>query len=503
MTVYMQGTRRIDEIAAEARRLAYQENYSYTEGWDDNTVATIFNLALNKIYDRITQIDNVANIQEYTQSIISGQAEYDIPQDVKMKIQVMNVRFLYGPESWAFVTLVQSMIQDRFSYPTNIPSTYCIRNGKLILSPKPNVSRPEALIVNYQKRMRSLDFRRGKIKHVEGNPFGAVTAITNANPAQVTTSAAHGLITGDRVGLFGTFEPSLLKNNVFTITVTGATTFTLDNVNSTTMAVFSGSCIWKKNPNTTLINAYGSVSNITLANPGQVTTVTPHGLASGDKVGLTGTFEPNQLEQETFVVTVTGANTFTLNGIDTTLGSPFSGTCLWFKNPVIFQLNFNVTSQKDVNLQANANAILDKIDWASFVDENGSDVIDAIRVQGYNMALFQLTCAPNYVIPYASWLRFQALISNLDTFYVIQGDYASTHSQLDRQTEDYLIEYVVLRLLRLQSAAEPTEDQREAEESVLNRLAIAYRRYRPSVVPIIWQRRNNGPYGNTGGRGAY
>lgn len=413
----MQGTRRIDEIAAEARRLAYQENYSYTEGWDDNTVASIFNLALNKIYDRITQVDNVANIQEYTQTVVSGQAEYDIPQDVKMKIQVMNVRFLYGPETWQFVTLIQSMIQDRFSYPTNIPSSYCIRNGKLILSPKPNITRPDSLIVNYQKRMRSLDYRRGKVTGID-SPFGTVTGITNANPASVTTAA-------------------------------------------------------------------------------------PHGLTTGDKVGLTGIFEPNQLEQVTFIVTVTGASTFTLNGVDTTIANPFSGTCLWFKNPVVFQLNFTVTSQKDANLQANANSILDKVDWASFVDENGNDVIDAIRIQGYNMTTLKLTCAPNYVIPYASWLKFQGILANMDTFYVITGDYASTHSQLDRQTEDLLIEYVVLRLLRLQSAAEPTDDQREAEESVLDRLAIAYRRYRPSIVPIIWQRRNNGPMSQSGGRGAY
>jgi hypothetical protein len=430
MTVYMQGTRRIDEIAADARRLAYQENYSYTEGWDDNTVASIFNLALNKIYDRITEIDQVGNIQEYTQTVFSGQAEYDIPQDVKMKLQIINVRFLYGPADWQFVTLVQSMIQDRFGYSTNIPSTYCIRNGKLILSPRPNITRPDSLIVNYQKRMRSLDFRRGKVSGIEGTTDGALSTISN-----------------------------------------------------------------------------GTVTTISNANPAQVTTLVPHNLTTGDKVGLTGIFEPSPLDQGTYIVTVTGANTFTLNGIDTTNANVFSGTCLWFKNPVVFVLNFTSTSQKDVNMKANADSILDKVDWVSFVDENGSDVIDAIRIQGYNQGFAaippKITCAPNYVIPYTSWLKFQALLTNQDTFYVIQGDYASTHSQLDRQAEDLFLEYVVLRLLRLQSAAEPTEDQREAEEAVLSRLAIAYRRYRPSILPIIWQRRNMGSQSNTGGRGAY
>jgi hypothetical protein len=404
-------------MAANARQLAYQENYSYTEGWDDNTVGEIFNLGLNQLYDKICQVDNVANIEEYTQTVVAGVQEYDIPQNVNIAIQIMNVRYLYGPQSWEFVTLEQGMIQDRYSYPTNIPSTYCIRNGKILLSPTPNITRENALIVNYQKRMRSLDYRRGKVSNIISN-YGNVTNITNANPCEVETEFAHGLTTGDKVGLGGVFEPAELIEQTFIITVTGATTFTLDNV-------------------------------------------------------------------------------------DTSLSNPFSGICLWYENPVRFQLNFSVDSQKDVNLQANANAILDKVDWACFTDRNGEPVIDAIPLYGYNMTTFVLTADANYVIPYESWLRFQALITNQDTFYVITGDYASTHSQLDRKSEDLLVEYTVLRLLRLQSAAEPTKDQLDAEDAVLTRLAIAYRRYRPSVVPIVWQQRLRSRSWFWGGRGPY
>lgn len=417
MTVYMKGTRRIDEFAANARQLAYQENYSYTEGWDDNTVGEIINLGLNQLYDKICQIDNVANIEEYSTTVFAGVQEYPIPQNVKMALQIMNVRYLYGPETWQFVTLEQGMIQDRFSYPTNIPTTYCIRNGKILLSPTPNITRENALIVNYQKRMRKLDYRRGKVTNII-TPFGNVTNISNANPAQVTTQFAHGLSTGQKAGLGGVFEPGFLVD-------------------------------------------------------------------------------------ETFIITVTGPTTFTLNGVDTTLANPFSGTAIWYLNPVQFQLNFTVTSQKDSNLQANANSILDKIDWVCFTDRNGEPVIDAIPISGYNMTNFILTCEPNFVIPYDSWLVFQGLIANQDTFYVIGGDYSSTHSQLDRQSEDLLIEYSVLRLLRLQSAAEPTNNQLEAEAAVLDRLAISYRRYRPSVVPIVWQQRLRNRSWAYGGRGYY
>ena len=416
-TRYMQGTRRIDEMAANARQLSYQENYSYTEGWDDNTVGEIFNLGLNQLYDKITQVDSVANIEEYSQDVFAGVQEYPIPQAVKMAIQIMNVRYLYGPETWQFVTLEQGMIQDRFSYPTNIPTTYCIRNGKIILSPTPNISRERSLIVNYQKRMRKLDYRRGKVTNII-SPYGTITNITNASPAEVTTQ-------------------------------------------------------------------------------------TPHGLSNGMKVGINGLFDMYQLIDRTFIITVTGANTFTLNNVDSTLYNPFQGIAQWYQNPVQFQLNFDITSQKDVNLQANANSILNKIDWICFTSRDGEPVIDAIAINNYDMTNFIVNCEPNYVIPYLSWLKFEELINNQDTFYVVSGDYSSTHSQLDRQSEDLLIEYVVLRLLRLQSAAEPTQNQLDAETAVLDRLAIAYRRYRPSVVPIIWQQRLRSRSWFWGGRGPY
>lgn len=417
MTVYMKGTRRIDEMAANARQLSYQEKYSYTEGWNDNTVAEIFNLGLNQIYDKICQIDNVANIEEYKQTVYAGVQEYPIPQNVNLAIQIMNVRYLYGPQDWQFVTLEQGMIQDRFGYPTNIPSTYCIRNGKILLSPTPNITREESLVVNYQKRMRSLDYRRGKVDSI--------------------------------------------------------------------------------------LSAFGTVTNISNSNPCQVTTQNPHGLATGVKVGLNGIFEPLELIDQSFIITVTGANTFTLDGIDTTLSNVFSGVCNWFANPVQFQLDFTMTSQKDLNLKANANSILDKVDWICFVDRNGESIIDAIPINMYNMTTFVVTCESNYVIPYTSWVAFQKILANEDIVYVVTGDYASTHSQLDRKSEDLLIEYAVLRLLRLQSAAEPTKDQLDAEDAVLTRLAIAYRRYRPSVVPIVWQQRLRSRSWFWGGRGSY
>lgn len=413
---YQKGTRRTEELIAEARGLSYTEQYSYTEGWNDNVAVNILNFAIQRLYKAITMIDSPPNIEEYSMDIVARQQAYDIPIDVHMALRIVDVRYLYaGPNSpWAYVTLNEGMIQDRFSYPTNIPDTYCIRNGQLLLSPTPNISQNQSLVVNYQKRMRYLDVRRGKVSSIS-SLHGNIVNISNANPAEVTTEFAHGMITGSK-------------------------------------------------------SSIQSAEGMTLLNGG------------------------------VYDITVTGANTYTLDGVDTTLFAPYTGGGFWFQNPISFQLNFVVNSQKDVQMQANANSLLDKVDYCCIVDRFGNPIVDAIPLNGYNMTSFILTADPSFVFSAAQLALFNTSIAAGTLLYVVQGDYASTHSQLDRECEQQLIEYMILRFFRLQSNAEPTKDQADAERQVLEQLVAAYRRYRPSVMPIIFTQRlpKSFPFGRRG-----
>lgn len=60
------------------------------------------------------------------------------------------------------------------------------------------------------------------------NPLFQVTAATNASPIAITTSANHGLSTGQLVGVNGVLG-NTNANGQFIITVTGSTTFTLNS----------------------------------------------------------------------------------------------------------------------------------------------------------------------------------------------------------------------------------------------------------------------------------
>lgn len=66
-----------------------------------------------------------------------------------------------------------------------------------------------------------------------------ITAITQASPAAVTTSGAHGYSTGDQVYLDDIGGMTELEGRRFTITVTGGTTFTLDGEDSTSYTAYT------------------------------------------------------------------------------------------------------------------------------------------------------------------------------------------------------------------------------------------------------------------------
>ncbi len=66
-----------------------------------------------------------------------------------------------------------------------------------------------------------------------------VNAITQANPAAVTTAAPHGLATGFRVKFTGATGMTQINNYTARVTVTGATTFTID-IDTTTFGAYTG-----------------------------------------------------------------------------------------------------------------------------------------------------------------------------------------------------------------------------------------------------------------------
>jgi hypothetical protein len=312
--------RRLEELIGEARSLAYSENYSLTEGWNQNTLTDIFNLGQKKLYNALTEIDDCAYVQEVNMDVVPNQQAYDLPIDVHMALRLVDVRYLYGTTNYQFIELVNSPLQDRYPYPTNLPQIYTIRNGQILLSPVPTSSRLGALVINYQKRLRDLDIRRG-----------LVDTIDNAAP------------------------------------------------------------------------------------------------------------------------------------------------------PATITVDYSSPSQKNAGMREAGESTLDLVDYICFVDTDGLPIVSEIPIQSYNQTTQVITTGVGYQFSAADIATITALQTAGEPIYIVTGKYSTTNCELDTWCENALIEYAVLRLLRLQSAHSDVAAQFQTEDEVIKNLITQHRRIRPTV----------------------
>jgi hypothetical protein len=167
-------------------------------------------------------------------------------------------------------------------------------------------------------------------------PAVAVTSVSLAAQALVTTAAPHGLISGDIVELYGVTVMTQLNGLYFSVTVTGANTFTI-NVDTTNIVSFplagAGGFMRKQFPPQPWQPYRNVITGISQALPGVVQTAMPHGYSSGDfvRINIPAVFGMSQLSGQQVQVLVLSPTSFALGqnqqaftALDTTAYSPFA-----------------------------------------------------------------------------------------------------------------------------------------------------------------------------------
>lgn len=104
-----------------------------------------------------------------------------------------------------------------------------------------------------------------------------ITGITQANPAVVTTSGAHGFSSAQLIYIYGVAGMTQVNGVLFTITVTGANTFSL-GVNSTAYGAYTSGGTASPAAVPQFVTASGS--------PVVTVTLEAHGLSTGSKINF-------------------------------------------------------------------------------------------------------------------------------------------------------------------------------------------------------------------------
>lgn len=151
------------------------------------------------------------------------------------------------------------------------------------------------------------------------------TTITKANPA-VCTAASHGLVTGDVVQISNNVVMKQLGGLKFTVTVTGANTFTIPiNTNVANFTAETGFVARKVLVGPLYYPSEHKIVNISAANPAVVSTSDAHGYTVGQKVRIRVPQAFGMVQMNNIVARITAVTdvTFTLGDVNSSAFTAF------------------------------------------------------------------------------------------------------------------------------------------------------------------------------------
>ena len=217
------NNKRVDKLILAARRLTENEEFSDTSGIGDEELLQYINDGQYRIFSLITEKHpNVFLKESPLITVVKDQEAYPFPDDIFLENRIRTVE--YSPTSLAknLVRLRAASLESRTVSFSGFPDSYIRRSGEVLLSPIPNQA--GVLRFNYQRRIASLDKRRGKI-----------SAVTLDNTAKTITSLTIDVSQSD-------FDLGELSSNDFIciINVKGdqqMTRIQLDSINSSTGVV--------------------------------------------------------------------------------------------------------------------------------------------------------------------------------------------------------------------------------------------------------------------------
>jgi len=160
---------RVDLLLTLARKSTENEEFSSTEGIDDDLLYQYINDGQYRLLSKITeQHQSVFVKQSPNIDVVIDQEEYTLPDDVFLENRISLVEYSHTGLSRDFIKLDKKNIQERDPNSSGSPSFYIRRSGKVLLQPIPNSS-TGAIRVNYQRRVAELSPRIGKVSAVTLN----------------------------------------------------------------------------------------------------------------------------------------------------------------------------------------------------------------------------------------------------------------------------------------------------------------------------------------------
>lgn len=177
---------RLDILIRQARARAGNQEFGDGQGVPQRNYVDYANNAQQRLYNlMMLRNPNLFTKQGYV-STTANVAEYDLPTDVYLKSRLLSVQYTPNGNAQLYYPLAHRSPRQQVSISA-LPDAYFLRNGQIILSPMPMTGYANAIRLNYQYVIPTLDMRRARIASVNTGT-GTYTLVDDALLTQETES---------------------------------------------------------------------------------------------------------------------------------------------------------------------------------------------------------------------------------------------------------------------------------------------------------------------------
>lgn len=172
--------RSVTRLIEQIRRQTENEEVSEFIGIKDEEFIQYLNDAQYNLQAQIVHQHPRVFMDEAVIQTVGGQERYDLPSNCFLANKVHNVEYSATGNDEDYYTLRQTTMKSRSSGVDADPGQYIRVAGQILLTPQPTSG--GTLRINYVKRLRELDKRKGVVKQkIDNNGVNVNTLVTGVN----------------------------------------------------------------------------------------------------------------------------------------------------------------------------------------------------------------------------------------------------------------------------------------------------------------------------------
>lgn len=168
---------RLDVLVRQVRDQTGNQQYTATQGIRQREFVRYANDAQMRIYNKILMERSTLYMREGFLNVSAGTASYGLQylsDVIFLKHNILKVDYSQNGDARNYTPLTMRSARQEVSAP-GYPDSYFLRDGYLILSPIPTQTASNALRLNYQYTLPTLDIRRARVEKLAVIPATTVS----------------------------------------------------------------------------------------------------------------------------------------------------------------------------------------------------------------------------------------------------------------------------------------------------------------------------------------